>query len=276
LKFVHLIVNEINTSAGACHLRYDLDYRVLWMIDASGNGSTGVGMPGSLQVLENAKCSVNLAESWPEFRRDTLTLHLNIALKPEVRATQRVFVRAIDERGVASPFSEFDSWKPAAGEVQESPWSFPPNPPTLSVDRKKLAGAEKYRLIVRAIDVNGADDIDAVEVLVNNVVDVRHACHFRYDRNTKSVSLMNDAGTGFTGPVAHGSSKQLSNSYCAITVPDAPVVKGPYDVYFTFDLILTEKMLEKRTIVLAAVDREGLRQDWKAYAPLPTTTAPGL
>jgi hypothetical protein len=276
VKFVQMIVNETNTSVGACHLRYQLDNRVLWMMDARGAASTGVGMLGSLQVLENARCSVNLAESWPDFRGDTVTLHLDIALKPEVRATQRVFVRAIDEQGVASQFSEFDSWKPAGEQGRESPWSFPPNPPTLSVERKKLAGAENYRLIVRATDVNGAEDIDAVEVLVNNVVDVRHACHFRYDRNSKSVSLMNDGGTGFTGPVEFGSPKQLSNSFCAITGPDSPVVKGPYDVYFTFDLILTEKMLEKRTIFLAAIDREGLRQDWKAYALLPTTTAPGL
>jgi hypothetical protein len=275
LKFVQMIVNETNTSVGACYLRYEIDNRVLWMMDASGDGSTGLGMPGSLQVLENAKCSVNLAESWPEFRGDTLTLHLDIALKPEVRATQRVFVRAIDQQGVASQFSEFDSWKPAAGQVQESPWNFAPSSPTLSVERKKLAGAEKYRLIVRAIDVNGAEDIDAVELIVNNVVDGRHACHFRYDRNTRSVTLMNDGGTGFTGPIELGSPKQLSNSYCAITVPDSPVVKGPYDVYFTFDLVLTEKMLEKRTIFLAAVDREGLRQDWKAYALLPVTTASG-
>ncbi len=276
LRFIQMIVNETNTSVGACYLRYQLDNRVLWMMDSSGNGSTGVGMPGSLQVLENGKCSVNLAESWPEFRGDTLTLHLDISLKPEVRATQRVFVRAIDVNRVASPFVEFDSWRPAAGQVQENPWSFAPNPPTLSVESKKLAGVEKYRLTVRTGDVNGVEDIDAMEVLVNNVVDTRHACHFRYDRNTNAVSLMNDGGTGFTGPIELGSPKQLSNSYCAIAVPDSPVVKGPYDVYLSFELALTEKMLEKRTIFLAAVDREGLRQDWRAYALLPTAAASGL
>ena len=233
-------------------------------------------MLGSPQVLENGKCSVNLAESWPEFRGDTLTLHLAIALKPKVRATQRVFARAIDEKGIASRFAEFESWKPPTGQVREDPWSFLPNPPTLSVEPQKLAGAEKYRLTVRASDVNGVEDIDALDVLVNNAVDVRHACHLRFDLNAKAVSLMNDSGTGFTEPVAPGSPKQLSNSYCAITVPDSPMVKGPYDVYFSFDVILTEKMLEKRTIFLAAVDREGLRQDWKAYAVLPTAAAPGL
>jgi hypothetical protein len=219
---------------------------------------------------------VNLAESWPEFRGDTLTLHLDIALKPEVRTTQRVFVRAIDGNGVASQFSEFDSWKPAAGQVQEYPWSFPPNPPTLSVESRKLPGVEKYGLTVRASDVNGVEDIDAVDVIVNNIPDRRHSCYFRYDRNTKAVSLMNNGGTAFTGPLEPGSPKQLSNSYCAITVPDSPVVKGPYDVYLSFEVVLSKKMLEKRTIYLAVVDREGLRQDWRAYALLPAAAAPGL
>jgi hypothetical protein len=276
LRFIQMIVNETNTSVGACYLRYQPDNRVLWMMDSSGDGSTGLGMLGSPQVLENGKCSVNLAESWPEFRGDTLTLHLAIALKPKVRATQRVFARAIDEKGFASRFAEFESWKPPTGQVREDPWSFLPNPPTLSVEPQKLAGVEKYRLTVRGRDINGVEDIDALEVLVNNAVDVRHACHLRFDLNAKAVSLMNDSGTGFTEPVAPGSPKQLSNSYCAITVPDSPMVKGPYDVNFSFDVILTEKMLEKRTIFLAAVDREGLRQDWKAYAVLPTAAAPGL
>ena len=84
---------------------------------------------------------------------------------------------------------------------------------------------------------------------------------------------MNDDGTGLTGLIELGSPKQVSNSYCAIAVPDSPLVKGPYDVYFSFEVILTEKMLEKRTIYLAAVDREGLRRDWKAYALLPAAAA---
>jgi hypothetical protein len=276
LRFVQIIANETNTSVNACYLRYDLDNRVLWMMGPTGDTSTGVDMLGSLQVLENDKCSVNLAESWPEFLGDTLTLHLDIALRPKVRATQRVFVRAIDEKGVASQFSELDSWIPAAWQIQEKTWRFPPDPPTLSVESRKLPGVEKYRLTVRATDLNGAEDIDAVEAIVNNVVDGRHACHFRYDRNNKAVSLMNDDGTEFTGPVELGSPKQLWNSYCAIAVPSSPVVKGPYDVYFSFEVVLTEKMLEKRTIYLAAVDRDGLRQDWKAYALLPAATAPGL
>jgi hypothetical protein len=269
LKFVQMIVRETNTSVDACYLRYDLDNRVLWMMDASGNGSTGVGMLGSLQVLENAKCSVNLAESWPEFRRDTVALHLSIALKPKVRVAQRVFARAIDESGNASPLAEYTSWKPAAEPVQENPWSFPPSPPTVSVESKKLAGHEKYSLIVHANDINGADDIDAVEVIVNNIVDGRHSCHFRYERKANAVSLMNDAGTDFTPPAKLGSPKQLSNSYCSIAAPDSPLVRGLYDVYFSFEVVLTEKMLNKKTIFLSAVDREGLRQNWRVYAPLP-------
>jgi hypothetical protein len=269
LRFIQIMVNETNTSVNACYLRYQPDNHILWMMDSSGNGSTGLGILGSLQVLENAKCSVNLAESWPEFRGDTVILHLDIALKPEVHAPQRVFARAIDDRGVASQFSEFDSWKPAIGQVQENPWSFPPNPPTLSVEPKKLAGLDKYGLTIRASDVNGAEDIDAMEVSINDAPDARHGCRFLYDRKSNAVSLMNDAGTAFSARVEVGSAKQLSNPNCSITVRDSPVVKGPYDVYFSFQVALTKRMRNKRTVFLSAVDREGLRRSWRAYTLLP-------
>ncbi len=39
---------------------------------------------------------------------------------------------------------------------------------------------------------------------------------------------------------------------------------------------LLERDCARIVLFLAAVDREGLRQDWKAYAPLPTAAAPGL
>src|SRR5262249_20388365 len=60
LRSVEIIANETRTTAGACYLRYQPANHILWMMDSSGTGSTGLGLIGSLQVLENAKCSVNL------------------------------------------------------------------------------------------------------------------------------------------------------------------------------------------------------------------------
>ncbi len=269
LKFVQIIANETDSYDGGCYLRYEVDRRILWLMNGRDR-ATGAGELGEQQVLEDGVCTVNLAGSWPEFRGDTLSLHLDLALKPKIRATQRVFARAIDEKGIESKLTEFASWKPPAGEVRENPWDFPPTPPSLTVESKKLAGREKYALRVGASDLNGAEDIDAVEVIVNNVVDGRNTCYLRYDRRANTVSLVDDSGTPSRARIEPGSSKQLSNSYCAIAVPDSPSVKGSYDVYFTFELALTEKMLTKRTIYLSAIDREGLRQSWKAYANLPT------
>jgi hypothetical protein len=146
---------------------------------------------------------------------------------------------------------------------------FPPTPPSVSIDHKKLTGRDRHLVTVRVSDLNGEQDIDEGEVLVNNVVDRRHACHFRYDRKANTVSLMNDAATAFTGPIELGSPKQLSNSYCSIAVPEAPIVKGPYAVDLSFEVALTDKMLDKRIVWAAAVDREGLRQHWRAYILLP-------
>ena len=270
LKFVKFIANDTNSAAGACYLRYQLDARILWLMDGE-NSSTGVSMLGSPQVFENTKCSVNLAESWQEFRGDSLILHLDIALKPGVRSAQRIFATAVDENLRASEVKEFAPWLPAAGEVREDPWTFPPGPPSLSVEPTKLKDESKYILKVRAIDLNGAENIDAVEVMVNNAVDGRHSCLFRYDTRAKTVSLRDDAGSSYSAPLQLGSTKQLSNSYCAIAAPDPPLVKGRYDVYLSFEFSPTERMLKKGVVAifLAAVDRQGLRQNWRAYAVLP-------
>jgi hypothetical protein len=268
LRLVQIIANETNTAVDACYLRYQLDNRVLWLMDASGDAAAGVGLPGSLKVLENGKCSVNLAESWPEFRGDTLTLHLDIALKPKVQSTQRVFANAINENGVASRPVEFDAWKPSPKSARENPWNFPPSPPTASVEWKKLTGRDQYLVNVLASDINGVEDIDSMEVIVNNVGDGRNACYLRYDTRAKSVILLNEPG-GSAISMEPGASKQLSNSYCAVSTPAPPSVQGHYDISFSFELVLTEKMVNKRAIFLSAVDREGLRQSWRAYSVLP-------
>jgi hypothetical protein len=268
LRFIKIIVNEKSTAVDACYLRYQLDNRILWLLNDDKN-SAGEGMLGNLRVLDNAKCTVNLAQSWAEFHGDTVALHLDVALKPKFRATQRVFATTIDENGIASKLEQFASWKPSAGQVQENPWKFPPSPPSVSVAPKRLAGFNNYLVTIKASDVNGAEDIAAAEVVINNVLDGRNSCYFRYDGTAKTVSLMDDAGTAFGAPAALGSSKPLSNSYCAIAATDVPLVKGPYDVQMSFNLTLTGKMLNKRTIYVSAVDREGLRQNWTAYANLP-------
>jgi len=110
-----------------------------------------------------------------------------------------------------------------------------------------------------------------VEVRVNNAFDSRHSCLIRFDAGPKTVSLRNDAGSAYSALVELGSSKQLSNSYCAIAAPDRPVVKGRYHVSFAIEVAPTQKTLDKKNMVifLAAVDREGLRQNWRAYAVLP-------
>ncbi len=267
LRYVSFIANETDTVDGACYLRYQIDNRVLWLMKGDDN-STGVGMLGSPLVLENGKCAVNLAESWPEFHGDTVTLRLDVALKPAVRATQRVFARAVDENGTASKLTEFASWKPVSG-VTENPWVFPPGPPTMSIEHKKLAGLDKHLITVDINDLNGVEDIDAAEVLISNVLDGRNGCYLRYDKRANAVSLRNDAGTAYAEPIELGSRKQLSNSYCAVAVPEAPVIRAPHAVGISFEVALTEKMLKKRTIWAAAVDREGLRRNWRLDANLP-------
>ena len=224
---------------------------------------------GSLRVLDNANCAVNLAESWKEFRGHIVSLHLDIALKQTASATQRVFARAIDESGAASRLAEFASWKTVTGQAHGNPWSFPPTPPSVSLESMKHMGRDKHVLTVRASDVNAVEDVDALEVIVNNVADGRSSCYLRYDRKANTLLLMNDAGTAFSEPIQSGSAKQLSNSYCTIGTPEAPKVRSAHVVSFTIKLSLTERLRNRRIIFLSASDLGGLRQSWRAHAVLP-------
>jgi hypothetical protein len=268
LRFIEIIVSENSSAIEACHLRYQLDNRTLSLMDR-GDKPVAADMLGSLRVLDSANCAVNLAESWQEFRGDTVSLHLDIAPKQTASVTQRVFASAIDESGAASKLAEFASWKAAAGPTHGNPWSFPPTPPSVVLESMRPAGRNKYAVTVRANDVNGAGDIDAVELIVNNVADGRSSCYLRYERKAHRLLLMNDAGTAFSEPIESGSAKGLSNSYCTIEAPELPAVKSAYDVYFSIELSLTERLRKRRTVFLSAVDRGGLRQSWRAHAVLP-------
>jgi hypothetical protein len=263
-----MIVSEANNIIDGCHLRYQLDSRTLSLLERGDKPVEG-DLLGSLRVLDNANCAVNLAESWQEFSGDTVSLHLDIALKQRASAIQRVFARAIDESGAASKLTEFASWKLAAGQAHGNPWSFPPTPPSVALESMKRVGRDKHVLTVRASDINGVEDVDTVEVIVNNVADGRSSCYVRYERKANTVSLMNDAGTAFSEPIQSGSAKQLSNSYCTIGAPEAPTVKSAYVVSFTIELSLTERLRNRKSVFLSAVDRGRLRQRWKAHAVLP-------
>jgi hypothetical protein len=138
----------------------------------------------------------------------------------------------------------------------------------MSVEAKKIEGPEKYLLAIRASDINGAPDVDTVEVIVNSVMDGRNACYVRYDGKARILSLLNDPGTALVGSIEIGSPKQLSNSYCAISTFHS-AANGRYDVEISFELVPTAKMHDKRTIYSSVADREGLRQSWAPSGALP-------
>ena len=69
---------------------------------------------------------------------------------------------------------------------------------------------------VQFSDIAGFQDLGVLNLLINNVLDGRHACYVGYSNPENTVYLVNDSGDGLSQALVLNGSGSISNSQCTV------------------------------------------------------------
>jgi len=112
---------------------------------------------------------------------------------------------------------------------------------------------------------DGYLDLGVVNVLINNVLDARHACYLAYSVEYSTLYLIDDAGDAggpYAGSVALGSTSTIQNSQCTVGLVSA--VGSGTTLTLTLNITFQPGFGGDRIFYVAAADFVAHNTNWQA------------
>ena len=269
VEFIQLIVNNTQDGHQACYLSYEPRNQRLLLYDDSSNGIAGASPIGAPEVLENSKCAVNLAESWVRANGEQITLSIAAALRPPVKVTQKIFATVIDREKQSAAWRQVADWPiVAGGAAADSPWQFPETAPALSLADVSAVGPDAFRLRLQARDLNGANNLERAQVIINDIGSGQGGCYFDLQFAPRLLSLFNPDGANVTGARTLGGGEPLETSVCRVSLANSTLVEEGRTLTFTVDVTLLPALSKRRKVFGFALDSNGLQMNWKELGAL--------
>ena len=211
LRAARFLVNSALTAAGGCYLLYRSSERAFWLRDDANQNWLGPATPGTGAVLANSQCRLELAGSTASTAGSELSAAVLLRFQGSFFGAKGVWVLAEDVNGASSGWQRLGTWTPINNR-----------PP--AVESVTPASGEGIIQVFEAAfsDPNGAGDLRAGHLLVNDRLSGVGACYARYQPAT-GLWLRNDAGDGWLGPAAPGSGATLANRQCRVGLASATV-----------------------------------------------------
>jgi len=135
-------------------------------------------------------------------------------------------------------------------------------------------------------DSRGWQDLDVVDMLINSVLDGRHACYVAYSRTAGVLYLVNDAGTALSPGLVLNAPGTVANSQCTVSGPGSSASGSGSTFTVTLNLSFSASFAGNPSFAgnhvdyLAARDLEGGNSGWQALGtwnvPGSATTGPGV
>ncbi|HYM08907.1 MAG TPA: glycoside hydrolase family 18 protein [Terriglobales bacterium] len=165
------------------------------------------GTVGSSATLQNSQCSVNLATSSVSGSGTTLTVTMAISFSSTYTGTRSIFAFAADSAS-SSGWKTLGSWT-----VTDPPPTL--GPPTVSVSPNSGSGSSTTFSVAVTDGSSGFSAINQADLFIGNTVGAASSCYIDYNATTSTVSLQNDAATGWSSATP-GSAVTLQNSQCSV------------------------------------------------------------
>ncbi|MEZ5404530.1 MAG: hypothetical protein R2729_32930 [Bryobacteraceae bacterium] len=130
------------------------------------------------------------------------------------------------------------------------------------------SGAVSQPVVFTFSDPKGFQNLGVVNILINNVLDGRHACYMAYVQATNTLLLVNDAGDAggpFVGQmVVDGSPKVIENRQCRINGVGSSRVANGHFLILTLNVTFSADLAGNRVMYLAARDLAENNSGWQA------------
>jgi hypothetical protein len=212
LNQVYLLFDNNVSFSLSCTIRYDVQTRVLWLMNDAGNLWLGPLTLGSPATLQNSRCTISGmgADASPAGLGPNLgeplyqTIYVPVTFQPLFNGTWGEWLYASDIYGENSGWQKLGTWTVAG----------PPS--VVSVTPSSGSGASQTFHATYSSSA-GASALNQLYLLFDNAVSFSLSCTIRYDAQANALWLMNDAGNAWQGPLTPGAAGTLANSRCTIS-----------------------------------------------------------
>ncbi|MDQ3815969.1 MAG: hypothetical protein M3347_18830, partial [Armatimonadota bacterium] len=258
-----ILISASGAGNDALYGRYDRATNKLYLANNTVSGFSGGFAPGSNNTIINSQGSLNCAATGVSFVGNNLLITWNFTPAASFTGSKGLFLFVRD--AVHS-----DGWD------RLGTWNITSDPSNLSLSpTTSTSGALGPRTFTTVyVDPNGATDIADARLLISADGDGVNDLYARYDRVNNKLYLMNNAGTGFMGPVTPGSGPPLSNSQgslnCAATT--VSVVGNTLTINWSFTP--SASFIGTKNIFLYVRDNGGLQDGFDRFGSWIITSGP--
>jgi hypothetical protein len=155
-------------------------------------------------------------------------------------------------------------------------------PPSVTSTGPSFGSGTNENLTVNFSDPNGAQNLQVVDVLINNVLDGRRACYVAFVPSSNSLYLVDDAGDaggpyqGFVLPT----NASISNGQCTINGANSSATANGNTLTLTLAITFSASFGGNKVVYTSAADKSGANSGWQTLAvwnvPGPATQGPAV
>jgi hypothetical protein len=186
-----------------------------------------------------------------------MVLTLNIEFSSVFAGNKIIYMAASDVAGNNSGWQALGVWQAPGALVSTTTAVTGMNPPHGS-------GAGQTLFTFNFFDALGYEDLGVENILINNVLDGRHACYLAFARTINVLYLVNDAGDALFPGQSLSSAGSIGNSQCTISWAHGAVVGVSNDLALTLNISFNPAFGGARVFYVAARDRnEGNNTNWQ-------------
>ena len=231
----------------ACFVYYDRETNLLYLADDDATVFTPIHL-GSAETIQNGQCILYATGSSAVASGTTLTLAVRLAMKESLNGTQRIYSDVEDLHGGSSGYNDLGYFVMTAAN----------HTPVLAPAAPNSGVGTGDTFVFSASDANGINDLSAIQVLISKPGYGGDAgCFVSYYRNSGSIWLMRDGGTGWQ-EAKLGTSAALENSYCTVNVPAVMVIETGGTMNLHVPIQFKPPMTGLNQILGHALDMEGV------------------
>ena len=272
IQVADVLINSSLSGAGACYTMYYPSTNTLYLANDDLTGWTGPLTPGVNGVLSNSQCSIDGSNSAALGVGTTLTLNLAVTFQPSFSGTRAIFGWVRDVAGASS-----GAWTNLGSWVLQAP-NAPPS--VLSITPFYNFGPSQT-VSIEYWDTWGYTHFQTVDVLINSSLSGLGACYAMYLPGNNTLSLANDALTGWLGPITLGTSGSVQNSQCMIDASHSSALGSGSILTLNLAITLKAGVTGQQIIYGWAMDNIGIASgtSWTLlgyWLPVPLSTPPAV
>ena len=255
-----------STGANSCMVYYNRASNQINLLNDAGS-TYAAGTVGTASVLQNSQCSIALGSSTATLSGPTLTLKFAMTFASGFGGLKNIYMYAANAAGVNSAWQTRGTWTVSGSGL------LPPTTVTASTVSPASGSGATQTFALQYGDTAGATDLATTWVWFNGTfaTTAMNSCMAYYNRASNQISLLNDAGTGYTvGTV--GGSGVLQNNQCSIALGSSTATLSGTTLTLNLAMTFAPGFGGVKNIYMYAANAAGVNSAWQTRG---TWTVPG-